>query len=72
MSTSSTPASSLIDLGSLAVRVQALEQEMAKLKQESFDDKSDWIEKIEGSFSDDPGYDEVIELGRQLRKADFS
>ena len=33
---------------------------------------NDGIARIDGSFKDDPGYDEIIELGRQIRKADFS
>jgi hypothetical protein len=29
-----------------------------------------WIERITGTFEDDPVFDEILELGRQARKAD--
>lgn len=59
------------DLQDLIARVNAIEAELAHMKQKTGDD-DDWIGRINGSFKDDPGYDEIIELGRQIRKSDFS
>ena len=60
-----------IDLSGLLHRVSVLEQEVAELKNSGVD-LSDWIERIDGTFKDDPGFDEIIELGRQIRKSDFT
>jgi hypothetical protein len=31
---------------------------------------ADWIERISGSFKDDPGFEEMVRLGREFRQAD--
>lgn len=59
------------DLHGLTTRVNALKAQLAPMKLKS-SDHDDWIGRISGSFKDDPGYDEIIELGRQNRKSDFS
>ena len=71
MSTTSTITKIESEFRTVIVRVNVLESELAQLKQKSSDD-GDWVGKICGSFKDDPGYDEIIELGRQIRKSDFS
>lgn len=59
---------------SLEQRVAALEQEVAALKTEiktraaSADDN--WIEKISGTFKDDPEFGEILRLGAEIRRAD--
>jgi prefoldin subunit 5 len=71
MSTTTSLTNIETNLQVLTSRVNSLEAEIAQLKQKS-DEDSDWIARIDGSFKDDPGWDEIIELGRQIRKADFS
>ncbi|GEM_PF-1712878 len=64
----------------LMARTEALEVEVAQLKQqlaqairsngkEAGVASGDWVEKIYGSFADDPGFDEVVELGRKYRES---
>jgi hypothetical protein len=31
----------------------------------------DWLERIKGSFKDEPAFDEVVELGRAIRASEF-
>lgn len=31
--------------------------------------QEDWVDKIWGTFANDPGFDEVIELGRKYRES---
>lgn len=53
-------------------RLAKLEKEVAELKAEieRQNSKENWIKKIEGSFKDDPEFDEIIRLGREIREAD--
>ena len=58
--------------GSLEDRVTALENEMARLKarlEPSKDRSSDWIDKIYGSFANDPIYEQAMRLGREYRES---
>ena len=55
----------------LTRRVEELEREVARLKQErngSLDDRP-WWERIAGSFKDDPEFDEIVRLGREYRES---
>jgi hypothetical protein len=52
-------------------RLATLERGLADLKQRMDDrTKPSWIEKVTGSFKDDPEFDEILRLGRELRKAE--
>ncbi|MDA0837310.1 MAG: hypothetical protein O3B01_17575 [Planctomycetota bacterium] len=59
-------------LATIEERVTALEQQLAKLKAERNGEgrKSGWIDKICGSFKDDPEFDEIVKLGREYRQSD--
>lgn len=51
-------------------RLTALEKELRELKQQvtvQIDQRS-WIEKIAGTFKDDPDFEEIVRLGREFRK----
>ncbi len=55
-------------------RLEAVEHAVAEIKRE-LDSRSpspDWLDQIIGSFKDEPAFDEVIRLGREIRKADRS
>jgi len=52
-------------------RLAEVEKEVADLKQlliSAGDDKS-WIERITGTFKDDPDFYEIVRLGREFRKS---
>ena len=56
----------------LADRVAAPEAEVARLKvrlEAQQDKPGDWIDKISGSFANDPIYDEAMRLGREWRES---
>jgi hypothetical protein len=57
---------------SLEERVAALEQEMARLKQERASTAGrplPWWEQRFGAFKDDPLYDEAMRLGEEYRRS---
>jgi len=63
-------------LALLESRVETLEAEIAKLKQQSLNGAESgdalgnaWINKIFGAFADDPDYDKAMELGRKYRES---
>ncbi len=53
-------------------RLAAVEREIAELKRrlpaEQLQD--DWVDAMSGVFADDPEFDEVVRLGREMREAD--
>ncbi len=54
----------------IEVRVKALENEIALLKQKFNKiekEKKPWWEQIAGTFANDPIYDEAMRLGREYR-----
>ena len=52
-------------------RLENLEREMDSLKlKTAAESKRDWISAIIGSFADDPDFDEIVRLGKELREAD--
>jgi hypothetical protein len=55
----------------LEERVAHLEAEVARLKNKVENDSSSspWWEKIAGTFSDNPAYDEAMQLGRKYRNS---
>ncbi len=55
----------------LETRVEKLEQELAMLKfRLSRNANEPWWQKISGAFENDPDFDKMIALGRQIRKQD--
>ena len=60
-----------MSLEALEERIDALETEIKKLKQQSNPDTADkapWWERIRGQFKDDPVYEEAMRLGREYRE----
>jgi hypothetical protein len=53
-------------------RLLHVEKDVADLKSriEGLRSKGNWIDKITGSFQDDPEFDEILRLGRDIRQAD--
>jgi hypothetical protein len=58
-------------------RLAALEEQVAELAKEiqrlhdenQRNGKTSWIEKITGSFQDDPEFEEILRLGREYRRS---
>jgi hypothetical protein len=54
----------------IETRLAKLERDIAVLKSRTGRDKSNWIAQITGSFKDDPDFDEIVRLGKELRDAE--
>jgi len=56
----------------IEVRLAKVERELAILKAKTGENstKANWIEKITGSFKDDPDFDEIVRLGKEFRQSD--
>ncbi len=56
----------------LEERLSGVEKELALLRSqvEHLCAKENWIDQITGSFRDDPEFEEVLRLGREIRQAD--
>jgi hypothetical protein len=54
-------------------RLHALEQVVADLQRQlaAKSTGENWLERIIGSFKDEPAFEEVLEYGRALRAADL-
>ena len=53
-------------------RVEALEMELARLREKvegQPQPQKDWLDKVAGSFANDPLYDEAMRLGREWRES---
>ena len=52
-------------------RLTAVEQQLADLKRRlpSRNDGMSWVERIAGTFKDDPDFDQIVRLGREFRKS---
>ena len=58
---------------SLEERLAIVEAAIAELqKQIAFDQQSNWLQNITGSFKDEPAFDEVLAYGRAIRQGDES
>jgi hypothetical protein len=56
---------------SVEARLSALENEVAELKKRiTPQNGASWFSKVAGSFENDPEFDEVVRLGREIRSAD--
>ncbi len=53
-------------------RLSKLERELALLKSrsESAGARAGWVTEVTGSFKDDPDFDEILRLGKEIRDAD--
>jgi hypothetical protein len=56
----------------LEERVAHVEKDLAELKSEMqrMHSGRGWIDRITGSFKDDPDFDEILRLGQEIRRAD--
>jgi hypothetical protein len=56
----------------LEERVAHVENDVAELKSkvERLRPGQGWIDKITGSFKDDPDFEEILRLGQEIRQAD--
>lgn len=52
-------------------RLAKIERELAILKTKVPPDKSNWIVNITGTFKDDPDFDEIVRLGKEMRDAEL-
>ena len=52
-------------------RLAALETEVAELKRRVAMEKApgDWIGRVTGSFQEEPEFDKVLRLGREIRQS---
>lgn len=57
----------------IEVRLAKVERELAILKARTGESgtKDNWIEKITGSFKDDPDFEEIVRLGKEMRDAEL-
>jgi hypothetical protein len=53
-------------------RLAAIEQELLALKQGKppIEPKIGWLEKITGTFKEDPEFGEILRLGQEIRKTE--
>ena len=53
-------------------RLAVVEREVAELKRRLPAEQlpADWVDAMSGAFADDPEFDEVVRLGREMREAD--
>ena len=56
----------------LETRVATLEKDMAEVRRRLGDSTSmqEWLRRVSGRFKDDPEFDEIVRLGREMREAD--
>ena len=50
-------------------RLALLEKEVAELKR-TVRPRENWFDRVAGSMKDDPEFDEVLRLGREIRQAE--
>ena len=64
----------MLPASSLEERVFHVEKDLAQLKSqlERLRSERGWIDRIAGSFKDDPDFEEILRLGREIRQADGS
>ena len=55
----------------IEARLTKLERELATLKAKAPRDKSNWLAEITGSFKDDPDFEEIVRLGKEMRDAEL-
>jgi hypothetical protein len=62
----------MLPTSTLEERVAHVENDLAQLRSqvERLLPARGWIDRITGSFKDDPDFEEILRLGREIRKAD--
>ena len=55
---------------SIESRLARVKREVEVLKARVPGDKSNWIAEITGVFKDDPDFDEIVRLGKEMRVAE--
>jgi len=55
----------------IEARLTRVERELAILKSKAPRNKYNWIAEISGSFKDDPDFDEIVRLGKEMRDAEL-
>ncbi|MEQ8786518.1 MAG: hypothetical protein RIC55_09470 [Pirellulaceae bacterium] len=61
------------DSSTIEERLAQVERELASLKSRVkalSGPKGNWIDAISGSFKDDPEFEEIVRLGKEIRDAD--
>lgn len=54
----------------IEARLARVERELAILRSKSPRDKSNWLVEITGTFKDDPYFEEIVRLGKEMRDAE--
>ncbi|MFN9605148.1 MAG: hypothetical protein ACK6A7_17105 [Planctomycetota bacterium] len=54
----------------IETRLARVERELAILRSKSPRDKSNWLVEITGTFKDDPYFEEIVRLGKEMRDAE--
>ncbi len=60
----------VMDLATIAQRLVVVEEELAQLKQRVQPSDQPWYLRHAGRFADDPEFDDMVRLGREIREAD--
>jgi hypothetical protein len=55
---------------SIESRIARLEAEVSFLKSQSVNSRANWLQDIEGTRKDDPDFDEIVRLGKEIRDAE--
>ncbi len=55
-------------------RLAKVERELEAIKREkqASNSKLGWLERVRGSFKDDPDFEEIVQLGKELRDAELT
>ncbi len=69
MPSDTTGAPGPVGLTELIVRVGDLEREVAELKRRP-QPPDNWLARLTGSMKDEPEFEEILRLGRELREAE--
>ena len=61
----------MADQQTIEERLTQVEQELAEIKRRlaQGSEGQSWVERIAGTFKDDPEFDEIVKLGRDFRKS---
>lgn len=60
------------EAGTVEERLGVLEREIAELKRQMASPRTseNWFTLVAGSFKDEPEFEEVLRLGREIRRSD--
>jgi len=54
----------------IETRLARLEAEVSFLKSQSVNNRANWLQDIVGTLKDDPDFDEIVRLGKEIRDAE--